>query len=206
LRKGFLSVEELNPVTGLNLSQVLAIQTGIYTARKLKNYKTNSILLEKLQENLSTMNSSNDVKNLFLAFTNGNYDMDGRQFAKMAKDCQLLDKKLTATDIDLIFAKVKDRSVRKIIFYQFELAIDQIAQKKKVPKDDILKLLAKSNGPTFSGTKAAYNKFHDDKSLYTGVYANGGPSNVDVGGTGSISNIAQLCDRTASDVRGRKVY
>ena len=80
------------------------------------------------------MNSSNDLKDLFLAFTNGSYDMDGRQFAKMAKDCQLLDKKLTSTDVDLIFAKVKDRSVRKIIFYQFQLAIDQNAQKKKNTK------------------------------------------------------------------------
>jgi len=34
-------------------------------------------------------------------------------------------------------------------------------------------------GPTFSGTKAEANKFHDDKSLYTGVHANGGPTNVD---------------------------
>ncbi len=152
------------------------------------------------------MESSNDLKDLFLAFTNGSYDMDGRQFAKLAKDCQLLDKKLTSTDVDLIFAKVKDRSVRKIIFYQFELAIDQIAQKKKISKDDVLKLLRKSNGPTFQATKAAYNKFHDDKSLYTGVYANGGPSNVDVGGTGSISSIAQLCDRTSSDIRGRKIH
>lgn len=152
------------------------------------------------------MDSSKDLKDLFLAFTNGSYDMDGRQFAKMAKDCQLLDKKLTSTDVDLIFAKVKDRSVRKIIFYQFELAIDQIAQKKKISKDDVLKLLSKSNGPTFQGTKAAYNKFHDDKSLYTGVYANGGPSNVDVGRNGAISSISELCDRTSADIRGRKIH
>ena len=28
------------------------------------------------------------------------------------------------------------------------------------------------------GTVAEANKFHDDKSLYTGVYKNGGPTNV----------------------------
>ena len=27
------------------------------------------------------------------------------------------------------------------------------------------------NGPTSSGTVAEYNKFHDDKSMYTGAYA-----------------------------------
>ena len=29
--------------------------------------------------------------------------MDGKTFAKVAKDCKLLDKKLTSTDVDLIF-------------------------------------------------------------------------------------------------------
>ena len=33
--------------------------------------------------------------------------MDGAKFAKMCRDCKLLDKKLTATDVDLIFAKAK---------------------------------------------------------------------------------------------------
>lgn len=42
--------------------------------------------------------------------------MDGKQFAKFSKDSGILDKKLTATDIDLIFAKVKDKTARKITF------------------------------------------------------------------------------------------
>lgn len=42
--------------------------------------------------------------------------MDGKTFAKVAKDCKLLDKKLTATDVDLIFAKIKDKTARKITF------------------------------------------------------------------------------------------
>ena len=32
--------------------------------------------------------------------------MDGARFAKLAKDCKLLDKKFTATDVDLTYAKV----------------------------------------------------------------------------------------------------
>jgi len=40
--------------------------------------------------------------------------MDGKSFAKLAKDTKLLDKKLTSTDIDLIFAKVKAKSERRI--------------------------------------------------------------------------------------------
>lgn len=41
----------------------------------------------------------------------------------------------------------------------------------------------------------------DDKSLYTGVYANGGPTNVDKQKEGGL---AGLLDRSGADVRGVK--
>lgn len=57
-----------------------------------------------------------DIKNVFNAYT-GNKEMDGKTFAKLSKDCGLLDKKLTTTDVDLIFAKIKtSSSVRTISF------------------------------------------------------------------------------------------
>ena len=40
--------------------------------------------------------------------------MDGRQFAKLTKDCKLVGGGLTNTDVDLIFAKVKAKNARKI--------------------------------------------------------------------------------------------
>ena len=150
------------------------------------------------------MNSNVDIQTIFKTFAGGAAEMDGRQFAKLAKDCKLLDKKLTATDVDLAFAKVKDKAARKINFSQFDHALDTFASKKGITKNDVIKQIEVSGGPAFSGTKAAYNKFHDDKSLYTGVYANGGPSTVDAG-NGAISDISQLCDRTGADVRGRKI-
>ncbi len=33
--------------------------------------------------------------------------MDGAKFAKLCRDMKLLDKRLTATDVDIIFNKVK---------------------------------------------------------------------------------------------------
>ena len=42
--------------------------------------------------------------------------MDGKSFAKMCKDTKLIDKKLTATDVDLIFAKSKAKTDRRISF------------------------------------------------------------------------------------------
>ena len=80
------------------------------------------------------VSGSANLKAIFNHYNGTQKTMEGKSFAKLAKDCKLIDKKLTATDVDLIFAKVKDKSERR---------------------------------------------FHDDKNLYTGVHANGGPTNVD---------------------------
>lgn len=129
--------------------------------------------------------------------------MDGKTFAKMAKDTKILDKHLTATDIDLIFAKVKDKAARKINAHQFIKGIEECAAKKKITFEALEASLLAVGGPVFTGTKTEKVKYHDDKNLYTGVYAQGGPTNVDAG-RGAISDISQLCDRTAADKRGVK--
>lgn len=129
--------------------------------------------------------------------------MDGKTFAKMAKDCKILDKKLTATDMDLIFAKVKAKTARKITYAQFENGIGECAAKKGISAEALVEKICSVGGPVYTGTKADNVKYHDDKSLYTGVYAQGGPTTVDAG-NGMISDISQLCDRTSADVRGVK--
>jgi len=66
------------------------------------------------------VDKSNTMKDTFTKYTSGK-EMDGKTFAKLAKDCGLLDKKLTATDVDLVFNKVKTSSaVRTISYDQFE--------------------------------------------------------------------------------------
>ncbi len=62
---------------------------------------------------------------------------------------------------------------------------------------DLESELLASGGPKTDATKADFVKFHDDKSTYTGVYAKGGPTNVD-----GNKDISQLCDRTTANVRG----
>ena len=140
---------------------------------------------------------------VFQGYTAGAPDMDGKTFAKMAKDTKILDKLLTATDIDLIFAKVKDKAARKITLAQFKKGLEECAHKKKITFDQLQEKILSVGGPVFTGTKTDKVKFHDDKSLYTGVYAQGGPTTVDAG-KGAISDISQLCDRSAADVRGIK--
>lgn len=129
--------------------------------------------------------------------------MEGKTFAKVAKDSKILNKVLTATDVDLEFAKIKDKAARKINFAQFEMGIEILASKRGETFEELVGKMISQGGPVYQGTKAEAVKYHDDKSLYTGVYANGGPSSV--GGTGGVSDISQLCDRSAADVRGSKI-
>jgi hypothetical protein len=57
--------------------------------------------------------------------------------------------------------------------------LELCAEKKATTVDDVHSKVMSHGGPTFAGTQAEKVKFHDDKSLYTGVYAQGGPTNVD---------------------------
>ena len=43
------------------------------------------------------------------------------------------------------------------------------AEKKKISVEDLTAKIVNGGGPASSGTKAEANKFHDDKSLYTGI-------------------------------------
>jgi len=112
--------------------------------------------------------------------------MDGKAFAKLCKDCKLLDPKFTSTDVDLIFAnnKVKNKAERKITFLQFTVALDLVAERKGVPVADIHQKLLQQGGPATNNTQKAetsgiYNKL-TDTSLYTGAHK----SRFDEGGKG----------------------
>mmetsp|Transcript_16431 Transcript_16431/g.14116 ORF Transcript_16431/g.14116 Transcript_16431/m.14116 type:complete len:96 (+) Transcript_16431:92-379(+) len=87
---------------------------------------------------------------IYKSFAGGNIEMDGRQFAKMMKDVGLVDKKkFTATDVDLIFAKAKDKSQRKVTFHQFEKALQLVAAKKDYDVDGIIAIIEAAGGPKF---------------------------------------------------------
>ncbi len=121
------------------------------------------------------MDSKATLTEVFHSFAGGD-QMDGRAFMKLATNCKLLDKKLTSTDIDLIFPKVKDKGARKITYAQFKEALKLCAAKKGMEVDALEDKIAETGGPTYSGTKAEAVKYHDDKSLYTGMYGKGGPA------------------------------
>ena len=142
------------------------------------------------------------LKDVFHSFTGGKPEMESKQFSKLCKECKLIDKKFGINDIDIVFAKVKSGKVKTITFAEFENALAEIAKRKGSTKEAIEKAIKSHGGATYSGTKADYVKFHDDKTTYTGVYAKGGPSVVDAGRGGMVSDISQTCNRQAADVRG----
>lgn len=105
--------------------------------------------------------------------------MDNAKFAKFTRDCKLLDKKLTSTDVDIIFSRVKTKSERKITFAQFEEACQQLAEKKygvegKVALEKLKAVVLGTKGPTGNKTTTAVKEGAVDRltdtSKYTGTH------------------------------------
>jgi hypothetical protein len=106
--------------------------------------------------------------------------MDGAKFAKFARDCKLLDKNITTTEIDIIFNKAKKKDSRKLDFDGFQSALGLIAEKKYPTKERreatllVMKAVcAKKEGPKATGTKPVVDSIVDrltDTSKYTGTH------------------------------------
>lgn len=143
------------------------------------------------------------LEQAYLAYTKGGPDMDGRTFVKILKDSKLFDSKFTQVDADLIFAGVKAKGAKKITYGDFEAAMEKVAAKKG---DTVASLTAKigkegAEGPILYGTRTDSVRFHDDKSTYTGVHKQGGPTTVDAGRV-QFNDLSEICDRSSVDIRG----
>lgn len=98
-------------------------------------------------------------------------DMDGREFTKLCTDCRLFDRKYAKPDADIIFSKVCPRGQRRIGKELFFDALRLVADKKGCAVYQVQDVVANSQGPQLRATKADDVRFHDDKSLYTGMHA-----------------------------------
>jgi len=138
----------------------------------LQEWQTFPAALDDFQEEVA---EKSVVEETFHAFCGAHRSLDGRSFAKLCRDCHLLDKRFTATDADLIFAKVVPSGLRRIDLSQFELALRLVADKKGVDVSEVCSAVALVKGPSLQATKADPVRFHDDKSTYTGTHIYGGP-------------------------------
>jgi len=130
--------------------------------------------------------------------------MDSARFYKLVKDGNLLNKTFRYNEVDLVFTKYKLAGQRRMDYKGFKAALGDIAVKRGTTLDQLTRsLMENSAGPTISGTEALPNRFHDDKSTFTGVYKEGGPTNVDR----EKMTMSDLCDRfKKATVRGTPLH
>jgi len=131
----------------------------------------------------------------------GREGMDGRTFGKVMADAKVGGKKNIATDADLAFTYVKSQGKNKITAAQFEAGVRHLTSRLGLQFEDVKSRIVGAGGPQYTGTKADAVRFHDDKSTYTGIYLNGGPSTT---GDGPME-LHSLLDRSPADVRGVKL-
>jgi len=126
--------------------------------------------------------------------------MDSSHLMKLCRDAQLLDTKLTRTNVDLIFTRVCPKGSKRLNYKQFVNALTLFAEKKRMNPLKIFMMVVSIQGPSVSCTVANPNRFHDDKTTYTGVHTQGGPTKHDNGIT-----LSSHMDRSQNtDVRGVK--
>jgi len=119
----------------------------------------------------------------FKAFCGTEPRMGMKSFAKLCRDCGLIDQALTICDVDLIFAKVVSKAQRTMGLEKFQDALRLVAEKKGTAACEVCRAVEQSGGPILRSTKAAAVRFHDDRSTYTGTQARGraGPKGTATG-------------------------
>jgi len=93
---------------------------------------------------------------VFYNFCGAGYqDLDGKGFLRLCRDCKLIDKQLDQTTIDILFSdnKVKPKTKKRINFFEFEIALELIAEKKNIAKGELRETILLQGGPKHSGTK-----------------------------------------------------
>ena len=112
-----------------------------------------------------------DLKEIFNKFSGGASEIDGKTFAKIARDCKIINENCTIIDIDIIFAKAKSKHLRKINFEQFTTALYLCAERREQSMKRLSEEVVAAGGPSYFGTFAEPNRLCDDKTLYTGTCA-----------------------------------
>lgn len=102
--------------------------------------------------------------------------LDCLRFAKLCRDSDLFHNGMAPQHVDVIFTSAKPRDARRMNFDTFLCALGLIAMRQGQTLERIARLVAMAGGPAMRATKAGFIKLHDDKSMFTGVYARGGPS------------------------------
>jgi len=123
-----------------------------------------------------TRASNGAIEETFKAYCENRPDMDGKNFVKVFRDCNLIDKVISANELDIIFAKLtNEHKKRRINLAMFERGIWLVANARGVDEKMVRQEIAGRAPNWENAAKPDAVRLHDDKSLYTGVYRCGGP-------------------------------
>lgn len=115
------------------------------------------------------------IHQTFQAYCGTQSGMDGKSFLKLCKDCNLIDRFFPASEVDLIFVRVRPKGQRLIDLRWFHHALWHVAERRGVHVDVICYAVASLSGPTLVSTRVDPVRFHDDRTTYTGTHVHGGP-------------------------------
>ncbi|KAH0475585.1 MAG: uncharacterized protein KVP18_000627 [Porospora cf. gigantea A] len=119
--------------------------------------------------------------------------MSSKVLTKMLKDNKIYTKKFTTTDSDLEFSKVAKKQ-KVIDFTTFQQLVANLATRKGVEIEAFTSSLLSSEGPLYTATIPDNVRLHDDKSGYTGVHKQGGPSTVDRNPTQKYDSVSDITE------------
>ncbi|KAG2483164.1 hypothetical protein HYH03_017956 [Edaphochlamys debaryana] len=119
--------------------------------------------------------------------------MDSAHFAKLFRDMDMIDAQLTMQDIDLAFTRAKPKGGRLLTFDGFVAALAECAGHKGLRLEGLVRQVLAGSGPVARATKTDSVRLHDDRSTYTGVYAQGGPRVAS-----QAADLASMLDRDAT--------
>lgn len=106
--------------------------------------------------------------------------LDSARFAKLCRDSNIISRPNHTKELDIVFSKCVPHNCRKMDYEHFLASVSRMSIAIDLSLSQLCKRIMSCAGPTSRCTKSAYVKLHDDRSLFTGIYARGGP---DVGPT-----------------------
>ncbi|XP_059954226.1 tubulin polymerization-promoting protein family member 2 [Mesoplodon densirostris] len=117
---------------------------------------------------------------VFGGLSSSGTEMNSKNFSKLCKDCGIMDdQRVTSTDVDIVFIKVKAKNARTITFQQFQEAMKELGQKQFKGKrldealENIYRLVEGKDPATTGVTKATtVGRVSQltDTSKYTGTH------------------------------------
>ncbi|KAM4049110.1 tubulin polymerization-promoting protein family member 2 isoform 2-T2 [Anomaloglossus baeobatrachus] len=106
-------------------------------------------------------------------------EMTGKNFSKLCKECNIQEHGCTATDVDIVFAKVKAKAAHVITYEEFKKALEVLSEKrfKRMPANEAIAAIHKlvvgkepaNMGTTKAVTAGAVDRL-TDASKYTGSH------------------------------------